>query len=204
MTVDPTCLAQVVFRSRIGRVRGSQSKTGPGTAFLLSLAEDRARRSQNLAMLDGFANRADGSSLSVGQATRALDQARAERDVELMGGGGSGVASLLPNALIDDGRVGQLARAELARGVHRAGPSISPSRHGWVNLYFVVVNVERFIDERASERYPARPSVNFVYVDDVDATFGRALAMGSRSILEPTEPHESARLDSRHGLRSVA
>ena len=99
---------------------------------------------------------------------------------------------------------------------------LPPGYHS-VNPYFVVVNVERFIDflvevlegvevgereirddgaighadvmigdslimtSEASEKYPARASVNFAYVDDVDATFVRALDRGSRSILEPTE-----------------
>src|SRR5882757_71568 len=39
----------------------------------------------------------------------------------------------------------------------------------------------------ASDKYPARPSVNFAYVPDVDSAYARALAMGSRSILEPAE-----------------
>ena len=39
----------------------------------------------------------------------------------------------------------------------------------------------------ASEAYPARPCVHFVYVDDVDASYRAALAAGARSILEPTE-----------------
>ena len=39
----------------------------------------------------------------------------------------------------------------------------------------------------ASEAYPARPSVHFVYVPDVDATYRAALAAGATSILEPTE-----------------
>jgi|SRR5215218_11084545 uncharacterized glyoxalase superfamily protein PhnB len=37
----------------------------------------------------------------------------------------------------------------------------------------------------ASERYPARPCVHFVYVPDVDATYRAALAAGATSILEP-------------------
>ena len=39
----------------------------------------------------------------------------------------------------------------------------------------------------ASEQYPARPCVHFVYVPDVDATYRTALAAGATSILEPTE-----------------
>lgn len=50
-------------------------------AFLLSLVEDEARRSANLALLDRFVGREDGSRLCVGGATEALDRARAEREV---------------------------------------------------------------------------------------------------------------------------
>ena len=39
----------------------------------------------------------------------------------------------------------------------------------------------------ASEAYPARPCVHFVYVPDVDATYRAALAAEAISILEPTE-----------------
>ena len=39
----------------------------------------------------------------------------------------------------------------------------------------------------ASEAYPARPCVHFVYVQDVDATYRAALAAGATSILAPTE-----------------
>ena len=50
-------------------------------AFLLSLVEAEARRCANLAMLDRFVDREDGSRLSVGGSTEALDRARAEREV---------------------------------------------------------------------------------------------------------------------------
>jgi antitoxin FitA len=54
-------------------------------AFLLSLVQDEARRSANLAQLDRFIGRDDGSRLSSDQATSALDRARAERDPEPTG-----------------------------------------------------------------------------------------------------------------------
>jgi hypothetical protein len=54
-------------------------------AFLLSLVEDEARRSANLALLDRFAGRDDGSRLSAGEATDALDSARADRDPQFAG-----------------------------------------------------------------------------------------------------------------------
>lgn len=48
-------------------------------SFLLTLVTDEARRSSNLAMLERFGGRQDGSQLSTTQATEALDQARADR-----------------------------------------------------------------------------------------------------------------------------
>jgi PhnB protein len=39
----------------------------------------------------------------------------------------------------------------------------------------------------ASPEYPARPCVHFVYVDDVDRTHRRAVELGARSILAPTD-----------------
>jgi len=39
----------------------------------------------------------------------------------------------------------------------------------------------------ASEQYPTRACVHFVYVPDVGATYRAALAAGATSILEPTE-----------------
>ncbi len=59
-------------------------------AFLLALVEDEARRSQNVALLDRFADRADGSQLTAEQTTEALRQARAERDAALTSGRDSG------------------------------------------------------------------------------------------------------------------
>jgi len=52
-------------------------------AFLLKLVTDEARRSTNLAVLERFGARQDGSQLSTGQVTEALDQARAERETLL-------------------------------------------------------------------------------------------------------------------------
>ncbi len=54
-------------------------------AFLLSLVEAEARRWANLALLDRFAGRADGSRLSADEATDVLHSARADRDTELSG-----------------------------------------------------------------------------------------------------------------------
>lgn len=52
-------------------------------AFLLSMVQEEARRSANLALLDRFAGRDDGSRLPAEEATAALDQARTERETQL-------------------------------------------------------------------------------------------------------------------------
>jgi len=52
-------------------------------SFLLTLVTDEARRSTNLALLERFGARQDGSQLSTAQVTEALDQARAERQAIL-------------------------------------------------------------------------------------------------------------------------
>lgn len=52
-------------------------------SFLLTLVTDEARRSTNLALLERFGARQDGSQLSPAQVTEAVDQARAERQALL-------------------------------------------------------------------------------------------------------------------------
>jgi hypothetical protein len=47
------------------------------------LVTDQARRSANVAALERFGARKDGSQLSTAQVTEALDQARAEREALL-------------------------------------------------------------------------------------------------------------------------
>jgi PhnB protein len=58
---------------------------------------------------------------------------------------------------------------------------------GAVDHADVLIGDSLVMMSEASERYPARPCVNFTYVDDVDVTFARALAAGSRSIFEPAD-----------------
>ncbi len=51
--------------------------------FLLTLVEAEARRSRNLALLDRFARRTDGSTLSASEAAELLAEERAQRDEQL-------------------------------------------------------------------------------------------------------------------------
>jgi plasmid stability protein len=52
-------------------------------SFLLMLVTAEARRSENLALLERFAGRRDGSRLTSAQVLESLDDARAEREASL-------------------------------------------------------------------------------------------------------------------------
>lgn len=52
-------------------------------SYLLTLLTDEARRSTNVAVLEPFGARHDGSRLSTAQVIEALDEAQAERDAHL-------------------------------------------------------------------------------------------------------------------------
>lgn len=53
-------------------------------AYLLALVENQARRSRNLALLDRFSDRSDGTRLMPEAAARAVAGARAERENRLV------------------------------------------------------------------------------------------------------------------------
>lgn len=40
---------------------------------------------------------------------------------------------------------------------------------------------------RASKQFPARQSMNYVYVDDPDVVYARALKVGATAVMEPTD-----------------
>lgn len=52
-------------------------------AFLLALVTDEARRSTNLALLDRFEDRRDGSQLTASDIVHVVDHERAEREAHL-------------------------------------------------------------------------------------------------------------------------
>lgn len=74
----PDDIRQVLAERAAARGQSLQS-------FLLTLVTDEALRSTNLALLERFGARQDGSQLSTVQVTEALDQARAEREALLRG-----------------------------------------------------------------------------------------------------------------------
>ncbi len=53
----------------------------------------------------------------------------------------------------------------------------------------------------ASEQWPAMPAVLYVYVEDVDATYRRALAAGATSVMEPADQFYG---DRHGGVRDLA
>jgi antitoxin FitA len=61
-------------------------------AFLLALVEDEASRSKNLALLERFSGRTDGSRLTPAEVLETIDRARGDRDDGLMGTASTAVA----------------------------------------------------------------------------------------------------------------
>ena len=51
----------------------------------------------------------------------------------------------------------------------------------------VVIGDSLVMISEASDRYPARPCVHFVYVDDVDVIFERAVSNGARALHAPAD-----------------
>ena len=69
----------------------------------------------------------------------------------------------------------------------------SPRPDGRIDHADVRIGDSLVMLSEASEQYPARPCVHYVYVPDVDATYRAALMAGATSILEPTEQSWSDR-----------
>lgn len=65
------------------------------------------------------------------------------------------------------------------------GSSLRPD--GRIDHGDVRIGDSLVILSEASQQYPARPCVHFVYVPDVEATYRAAPASGATSILAPTE-----------------
>ncbi|RCW45102.1 hypothetical protein DFQ14_10365 [Halopolyspora algeriensis] len=75
--VPPEVRDTLIERAR-GRGQSLQS-------FLLSLVEDEARRSGNVAVLNRFGGRSDGSRVSSGETADELDELRTAHDRHLDG-----------------------------------------------------------------------------------------------------------------------
>ena len=61
------------------------------------------------------------------------------------------------------------------------------SSEGAIEHADVLVGDSLVMISEASDRYPARPCVHFVYVDDVDLTFDRAVASGAQALHVPAD-----------------
>lgn len=53
-------------------------------AFLLAVVEEEAQRSRNVAVLERFSDRTDGSRLTSDELAAEIDQSREERDARLV------------------------------------------------------------------------------------------------------------------------
>jgi PhnB protein len=70
-------------------------------------------------------------------------------------------------------------------GVEKGGREI---RHdGTIGHADVRIGDSVVMLSEATPEYPARPCVQFAYVDDVDVVFEKALAAGAKPIIEPSE-----------------
>jgi PhnB protein len=61
------------------------------------------------------------------------------------------------------------------------------SADGVIEHADVLIGDSLVMISEASDRYPARPCVLFVYVDDVDLTFERALSNGAKALRAPED-----------------
>ena len=61
------------------------------------------------------------------------------------------------------------------------------SADGVIEHADVLIGDSLVMISEASDRYPERPSVHFVYVDNVDHVFERAVANGAAALLAPTD-----------------
>ena len=84
---------------------------------------------------------------------------------------------------------------EVFGGVERGEREIAPD--GTIGHTEVQVGDSVLMLSEASLAYPARPSVNFAYVTDVDFVFRAAIAAGSTAIMEPVmQPWGDRKADS--------
>jgi uncharacterized glyoxalase superfamily protein PhnB len=79
----------------------------------------------------------------------------------------------------------QIAFLEQALGAKETHRSVLPDGN--------IIHAEMKIGDstimlgQANQQHPARPATTYLYVDDVDGTFGRALQAGGKSLAEPKD-----------------
>jgi PhnB protein len=95
-----------------------------------------------------------------------------------------GYHTLTPYLIVadPDGVISFLREAFGAQELHRMNGPDGSLWHAEVQ-----VGDSRLMLGGASEQWPAQPAVIYVYVEDVDATYQRALAAGATSVMEPAD-----------------
>ena len=106
-----------------------------------------------------------------------------------------GYHSVNPYIVVDgaEGLIQFLVDVFGAKEIERELRSDGRIEHGEVRIGDSIVMLSE-----ATERYPARPCVQFVYMDDVDATHRAGLAAGASSILEPADQSWGDRVGGFH------
>ncbi|HEU4671618.1 MAG TPA: VOC family protein [Candidatus Limnocylindrales bacterium] len=95
-----------------------------------------------------------------------------------------GYHSVNPYLVVDDAERLIAFLAEVFDG-HEQGPR-ELAADGRIDHADMRIGDSLVMVSQSSDAYPARPSVLFAYVDDVDATYRAALRAGATSIAEPT------------------
>ena len=89
----------------------------------------------------------------------------------------------------------RLSPAPLPFGYHSVNPYIVVGREqgrettpdGEIEHADVLIGDSLVMISEASDRFPARPCVHFVYVDDVDLVVERAVSRGAQALHSPTD-----------------
>jgi len=101
-----------------------------------------------------------------------------------------GYHSLTPYLIVDDiQRLITFLEKAFGAGVHHK----ITRADGRINHADLVVGNSHIMMGQAQENFPALPCMMYLYVEDVDAQYARALEAGGVSIMEPTDPFYGAR-----------
>ena len=107
-----------------------------------------------------------------------------------------GYRSLNPYLVVDDVELLVSFLRDVFGGVERGEREIAAD--GTIEHAEVQIGDSVVMLSEATSAFPARPSVCFAYVADVDSTFRKALAAGAVSILEPSEQSWGDRVGGFH------
>jgi len=95
-----------------------------------------------------------------------------------------GYSTLTPYLVIDDA-VLEISFLEQAFGAKLETCHRRPT--GEVGHAALQVGTSKLMLAQASEQFPALPAALYMYVEDVDAVYQRAIAAGAKSMMEPAD-----------------